>query len=228
MYHPKKPKKIRVVFDSSAQYNGVSLNDVLLTGPDLNNTLLGVLIRFRREAITFTADIEHMFYCFLVSEEDRNFLRFLWFQDNDPSKAIVDYRMRVHVFGNSPSPAVAIHGLHKSVQASELHVDPDVKHFVMRDFYVDDGLKSLPTVEAAISLLKNTQDVLSKSNLRLHKIAANSKEVMEAFPASDHASYLKDLDLEADTVPLPPDRLLSVQCLGRDEAIHPPGCFVHH
>ena len=103
--------------------------------------------------------------------------------------------MNFHVFGNSPSPAVAIHGLHKSVQDNEFHVDPDVKHF-------DDGLKSLPTVQAAVSLLKRTQDVLSKSNLRLHKIAANSKEVMDAFPSSDHASDLKDLDLHADTLPL--------------------------
>ncbi len=101
MYHPKKPNQIRVVFDSSAQHNGVSLNDVLLTGPDLNNTLVGVLIRFRKEAIAFTADIEQMFYCFLVREEDRNFLRFLWFQDNDLSKDIVDYHMRVQVFGSS-------------------------------------------------------------------------------------------------------------------------------
>ncbi len=102
MYHPKKPNQIRVVFDSSAQHNGVSLNDVLLTGPDLNNTQqVGVLIRFRKEAIAFTADIEQMFYCFLLREEDRNFLRFLWFQDNDLSKDIVDYHMRVHVFGSS-------------------------------------------------------------------------------------------------------------------------------
>lgn len=77
VYHPKKPKQIRVVFDSSAQYNGVSLNDVLLTGPDLNNSLLAVLIRFRKEAVAFTADIEQMFYCFLVREEDKNFLCFL-------------------------------------------------------------------------------------------------------------------------------------------------------
>lgn len=131
----------------------VYVNDVLLTGPDLNNTLLGVLIHFRKEAIVYTVDIEQMFYCFFVREDDKNFLCFLWFQDNDLSKAIVDYRMRVHIFGNSPSPAVAIHGQHQSVQVSEFHVDPDVKHFVMRDFYVDDGLKSLPTVEAAVNLL---------------------------------------------------------------------------
>ncbi|PWA22445.1 hypothetical protein CCH79_00020932, partial [Gambusia affinis] len=202
VYHPRKPKQIRVVFDSSSQFNGISLNDVLLTGPDLNNTLLGVLIRFREEAIAFTADIEQMFYCFLVKDEDRNFLRFLWFEDNDLSRNIVEYRMRVHVFGNRPSPAVAINGLHQSVQGGEFHVDSDVQHFVMNDFYVDDGLKSLPTTESAISLLKRTRDVLSKSNLRLHKIAANSKEVMEAFPPSDRASDLKELDLDVDHLPM--------------------------
>ena len=35
VYHPRKPGQARVVFDSSAQFNGSSLNEVLLTGPDL-------------------------------------------------------------------------------------------------------------------------------------------------------------------------------------------------
>ncbi|XP_061908561.1 uncharacterized protein LOC133653372 isoform X2 [Entelurus aequoreus] len=202
VYHPRKPKQIRGVFDSSAKYKNVSLNDVLLTGPDLNNSLLGVLIRFRKEAVAFTADIEQMFYCFNVREQDRNYLRFLWFRDNDISKDIVEYRMRVHVFGNSPSPAVAIYGLHQSVLRNQPDCDPDVKQFVTHDFYVDDGLKSLPTVEMAVSLLQRTRDTLANSNLRLHKIAANRKEVLEAFPSQDHAKDLKDLDFEADSVPM--------------------------
>ncbi|KAK0130515.1 hypothetical protein N1851_035257 [Merluccius polli] len=37
VYHPRKPNKIRVVFDCSAKYESTALNDHLLTGPDLAN-----------------------------------------------------------------------------------------------------------------------------------------------------------------------------------------------
>ena len=62
VYRPQKPEKIRVVFDCSCQYLGSSLNKVLLQGPDLTNSLSGVLIRFRQEAVAVMADIEAMFY----------------------------------------------------------------------------------------------------------------------------------------------------------------------
>lgn len=74
VYYPKKKDQIHVVFDSSAKHEGTSLNDVLLSGPDLNNTLLGVLIRFCKEPVAVTADIQHMFYCFIVREDHRDFL----------------------------------------------------------------------------------------------------------------------------------------------------------
>lgn len=57
VYHPRKPKQIRVVFDSSAKHQGISLNYVLLTGLNLTNNLVGVLMRFRREPVAITADI---------------------------------------------------------------------------------------------------------------------------------------------------------------------------
>ena len=60
MTHPKKPEKIRVVFDCAAKYQGTSLNDQTLQGPDHTNSLTGVLIRFREEQIALMADIEAM------------------------------------------------------------------------------------------------------------------------------------------------------------------------
>ena len=57
--------QIRVVFDCSAKYKGVSLND-LLTGPDLTNSLAGVLCRFRQEPVALMCDVERMFHQFYV------------------------------------------------------------------------------------------------------------------------------------------------------------------
>lgn len=64
VYHPQKLGQILVVFDSCAQYNRLSLNKVLFSGTDLINSLLGVLIQFRREAMAILADIQQMFYSF--------------------------------------------------------------------------------------------------------------------------------------------------------------------
>jgi len=58
VYHPKKPNKIRVVFDCAAEYENDSLNKHLLQGPDLTNNLVGVLCRFRQEGVAFMCDIE--------------------------------------------------------------------------------------------------------------------------------------------------------------------------
>ncbi|XP_033099479.1 uncharacterized protein LOC117103088 [Anneissia japonica] len=82
-YHPRKPNKIRVVFDCAARYKGSSLNDYLLQGPNLTNSLLGVLLKFRVEPIAIVGDIEEMFNQVLVRPCDRDFLRFLWWEDDD-------------------------------------------------------------------------------------------------------------------------------------------------
>ena len=110
--------------------------------------------------------------------------------------------MRVHVFGNSHSPAIATYGLRQAAKFGQDTSSIDVEHFVERNFYVDDGLGSFKTAEEAMSLMKRTQQALySGGNLRLHKIASNSAEVMDAFPTEDKAGNLKDLTLGKDSIP---------------------------
>lgn len=190
-----------MVFDSSAKHSGTSLNDVLLTGPDLNNSLIGVLICFRKEQVAVIADIQQMFHCFVVHRDHRNYLRFLWYRDKDMSKDVIDYRMQVHVFGNSPSPSVAIYGLRRAIHEGAHKYGAETVLFVERHFYVDDGLISVATDAEAISLLQRTQASLNESNLRLHKFASNSEAVLQAFAPEDKA-VLKDLDLGGVATPV--------------------------
>lgn len=78
IYHPKKQDQIRDVFDASAKFQNISLNDVLLQGPDLTNNLVGILSRFRKDMAAISVDIEKMFYSFLVEEKNPDYFRFFW------------------------------------------------------------------------------------------------------------------------------------------------------
>lgn len=165
VYHPKKTESIRVVFDSSARFEGVSLNGSLMKGPELSNSLQGVLMRFRLDQYAVIADVEQMFHNFRVREGHRDYLRFLWHPNHDLDAPLEEFRMTVHVFGNSPSPSVATFGLRQSVSTA----DPEVQHFVSRNFYVDDGLMSFSDIPQAVDLIKRTQEALYEGGrLRLH------------------------------------------------------------
>lgn len=195
---PKKTGKIRGVFDSSVDFKGVSLNGNLLSGPNLTNSLLAILLRFRKDAYAVSADIEQMFHRFLVKEEHRDFLRFFWYRNNNPELGLIEYRMRAHVFGNSPSPAVASFALRKAVEDAE----DDVRNFVTNDLYVDDALTSGPNAGEVSSLVKRTRAVLQENgNIRLHKVISNSVEVVQSFSPEDLGEGLKSFDVQTDCLP---------------------------
>ena len=204
VYHPRKPDQIRVVFDCSAVYENESLNRHLLQGPDQLNSLIGVLTRFRKEEVALTCDIEQMFHSFYVNPDDRDYLRFLWFANNDLTSPIVEYRMNVHFFGAVSSPGVANFCLHQTAETHRQELGDNASDFLLRDFYVyvDDGLKSVSTVEQALQLITCSQAMCVRDNLRLHKFASNCKDVLAVLPANDRAKDLKDLDLRRDTKPV--------------------------
>ena len=100
-------QKARIVFDAAAKTQGVCLNDHLLPGPDRNNSLRGVLLRSRRHPYVVMADIENMFHKIAIPPDQYTYLRFFWYKDNDPRKAIIQYWSKVHLMGLTSSPANA-------------------------------------------------------------------------------------------------------------------------
>ena len=91
VYHPAKPSKICLAFDCSGEYAGRSINKELLVGSDLTNQIIGIPIRFRQGKVAFVADIEKKFFQVLVSEEHRSLLHFLWWQDRNLSKKLIEH-----------------------------------------------------------------------------------------------------------------------------------------
>ena len=188
-------KSIRVVFDCSARFQQRCLNDELLQGPDLVNQLVGVLIRFRKEPIAFSADIESMFYQIRVPEEQRSFLRFLWWPGGDLTKPIKEYEMCVHVFGAISSPSCANFVLKQTAIDNGEEFGEDAKLAILRDFYVDDVLKSTNNEETAISLLSRVQSSCKKGGFNLTKVMSNCMAVIDSVSQEKRAPSLQHLTI---------------------------------
>ena len=158
------------------------------------------------ERVAFTCDVEQMFDQFVVEKKHRDF-RLLWWSDKG-LLGPVPFRMRVHLFGATSPPGCANFGLKQVASDNEAEFGSHVADFLWNDFYVDDGLKSVPSVEDAVRMIKSSQDMCRKGGLCLHKFASNSKEVLSNIPNEDQASGLTKVDILSDTLPL--ERTLGV------------------
>ncbi|RXN39575.1 LRR and PYD domains-containing 3-like protein [Labeo rohita] len=101
------------------------------------NALTGVLCRFHEHQIAIVCDVEKMFHRFHVSAEDRDFLRFLWWENGNTEKEPKEYRMRVHIFGAASSPGCANYGMKYLAHKYEKDY-PLAASFIHKN--VDDGL----------------------------------------------------------------------------------------
>ena len=193
--HPRKPGKVRIVYDCAAKSGGQSLNDQLLKGPENNNTLVGVLLRFREGPYAISADIEGMFNQIEVTPDDRKYLRFLWWRDGNLSSTPQQYEVNVHLFGATSSPSVAGYCLRK-VADDATEFSDDTLRTVHKNFYVDDCLKSSQTREKSLQLVKELPALLSSCGFKLTKWAGNDEEVLSQIAPENRTKPMVDLVLD--------------------------------
>ena len=93
-----------------------------------------------------TCDIKGMFPQVRVNPEHGDLQHFLWWEGNNLSKDPVDCRMTVNLFGAISSPSCANFALKEAANDFEGEYGGEAANFIRKDFYVSDGLKSVPTV----------------------------------------------------------------------------------
>ena len=183
--NPHKPEKVRRVCNAAAKYQGVALNDKLLSGPDLLQSLIGIIFRFREHQIALSADIEAMFLQVAVPNDDSRCLRFLWREDPEQRKEVYEYTR--HVFGAKSSPTCANYALHQMAKYNAKE-DENLVKAVQRNFYMDDFLKSFRTPQEAIEIYQKVREILNKGGFKLTKWITSDVEVKSQIPETDRST----------------------------------------
>ncbi|XP_075248279.1 uncharacterized protein LOC142341244 [Convolutriloba macropyga] len=169
----QKPDTTGGVTNTASKYKGVSLNDALLTGPDLLCNLHGLLLRFRQFEVAVTADIEAMFMQVGIREEDQNALRFLW-SDNDEERTCKYQRL---IFGATCSPACAICVLQKCANDNRQE-HPKIFDSLTKHFYMDDFIQTFLTEEEAENTATELKHVLKTGEFNLNKFLTKNPAVL--------------------------------------------------
>ncbi|XP_073816888.1 uncharacterized protein [Musca autumnalis] len=175
--NPRKDS-LRLVFDAAAKVQGVSLNDHLLPGPDLNQSLLSVMFKFREKPIAVCGDIKEMFLQVGIIKEDQEAQRFLYRESE--SQPVSQYVMTRAIFGATCSPTIAQYV--KNTNA-EMFVDkyPRAVEAIIRKHYVDDYVDCFSSVEEAIKVVEEVITIHKQGGFEMHKIVSNCESINKHF-----------------------------------------------
>ncbi|XP_067625660.1 uncharacterized protein [Eurosta solidaginis] len=190
-----KPEKLRVVFDAAAEVNGVSLNSVLLSGPDLGQPLATILMKFRQRLVGVCADVVEMFHQVQIRREDQEAQRFLW--RIEPEAPLEDYVMTVMTFGATCSPCSAQFVKNKNAREFQT-VFPEAAVAIIHNHYVDDYVHCFTTEEEAVRVTKEVLWVHKQGGFELKRFVSNCKQVSDVFNSGGNALTMVNLDRSAD------------------------------
>lgn len=189
--------KLRVVFDGSAKTsNGLSLNDILLPGPKLQNDISDVILRFRLYSVAFSCDIKQMYRQILVHEDDRSYQLILW--RDDPSLPLTTFQLNTVTYGLSPSPFLAIRTLHQ-LASDEGFKYPLAQNALIHHIFVDDIVTGASSVEEANTLKNQLIQLLSLGGFELRKWSSNHSQLLTDLPEC-HREKPKTLDFSSGHV----------------------------
>ena len=177
--------KLRTVFNGSSKTtNGVSLNDLLCTGPNLLPELPDLICSWRRYKIAFVADIKQMFRQIVVDARDRRFQTIVW--RFSPGDCVGVYELNAVTYGLKPSPFLASRTVKQASRDYESEF-PLGSVVAAQEFYMDDVLSGASSVCEALEKQTQLMSLLENAGLELRKWLSNATEITSHLPP-DHVA----------------------------------------
>lgn len=191
--------KLRVVFDGSCKTSSnVSLNDILLVGPTIQQDLFSIVLRFRQHTYVISADIEKMYRQIEVGDEHRDLQRILW--RRSPDEPVSIFRLNTITYGLACSPFLAIRCLHQLADENYERF-PVASRVIKTDFYVDDLLSGADTLDQARRIQTEVSAILGQAEFHLRKWAANEPKLVSGV-TRDTAASVRNIGDQVKTLGL--------------------------
>lgn len=187
--------KLRVVFDASATTsNGKGLNELMFTGPRLQDNLSTILLRWRMHKIAICSDVEKMYRQIRVKREHCDYQRIVWRPHSDME--LQHFRLLTVTYGTSSAPYLAVKTLQRLADDERANF-PQAAEVLKRDFYVDDCMTGSDTLHDAIQLKEELIGITQAAGWKLLKWSSNSSQLLQTLPA-DYVECDAPLNIDDD------------------------------
>ncbi|XP_043267646.1 uncharacterized protein [Venturia canescens] len=173
--------KLRVVFNGSCKTNtGFSLNDILHTGPKLQQDISDVLLWIRQHRFIFATDITKMYRQILLHPDDQDFQRILWYNSNNEQ---ISYKLTTVTYGLSCAPYLAIRVMLQLVE-DEGQEFPLAVPSLTKGRYVDDIFGGADSVSELRDIALQLEQICARGCLPLQKWTSNSPAALQHLDSS--------------------------------------------
>ena len=188
--------KFRLIMNGKQVFaDGICINDLLFSGPNLMNLIVDVLMGFAEGDFALCCDLASMFLKIRVPTEDQHCLRFFFREKaTQPIRVIQCSR---HVFGLKSSPCIAMSTLKKHANDRKT-THPQASEALLDDIIVDDVLTSSDDVEELIKMVDQLDEMLPEIDMFCHKFSANDERILEKVEPKRRA---KQVQLASEEVP---------------------------
>ncbi|XP_062556845.1 uncharacterized protein LOC134221673 [Armigeres subalbatus] len=171
--------KVRVVFDASCRSTtGVSLNEVMLVGPVVQEDLRSIIMRSRLHSVMLIADVDKMYRQITLSPDDNRLHLIFW--RASPSNNIQIYKLLTMTYGTASVPYLATRVLKKLADDEEKTI-----HWHLR------------SVAEAVKLRKQMEEMFNSAGMQLRKWASNIPSALQGVP-NDNRALQSSVEFDKD------------------------------
>jgi len=175
--------KLRVVFDASAhRSSGLSLNDIMHTGPTVQSELFSILLRFRTYRYVLKMDVEKMYRQMWVHPTDRNLQLIMW--RDKPSDKVKIFQLNTITYGTRAAPYLATRCLNQLADEN-MNTFPNGAAAIKLNFYVDDGLVGANSLREADEIRQQLIIIFESAGMKLKKWCSNTPKLLQGITSND-------------------------------------------